>query len=230
METALPESVSPVLETVLPNGISVNVMITDENRFLDVNLLNSVIAEKAPELLDRILISILEATGVVDPELKTELIKERIRNNETRDISRDKKPPSSPLNAPAELAELLSTSLSSNQVSKLLTVIPSYSFRISRINVNTAEPISMACLLGRENSQIVDYLCRLREKKISSLSILDGLENRIDMDTLKAMLTTKSVVFSITARAEHDGRSVEIYAMAEHNEDGSSRVLRWVRR
>jgi len=221
----------------LPNTVATIVLITDENRYFNVNNLAATPSNTAVRLPTAIVQDMFAAINWPDPVGETQALKDWMDSDSegTREAGYyhqahlSLEPPNAPMESPAELAGVLNaTRAERREAPAALTVLPNRVERIVPININTAGREVLQAVLGAGRSALIDKICRRRDAHP-----VTALSQVMDAKTLAAFrpyLDTRSHYFSLGAQAARDGQQETIYALVRRDDQGEIEILRWVYR
>ena len=227
----------------LPNTVETIALITDENRYFNVN---NLAATPDPTLREvgmtvRLPISIVRymftANEWPDPVGEAQALKDWIdRDMEgTREAGYyhqahlSLEPPNAPMESLAELDGVLNvTRVERRAPPPALTVLPDRVERIVPINVNTAGREVLQAVLGAGRNALAEKIFRWRAAH--PVTALNQVMDAKTLDTLGPYLDTRSRYFSLAAQAARNGQQETIYALVRRDNQGEIEILRWVYR
>ncbi|MFH1477400.1 MAG: hypothetical protein ABIH24_07920 [Verrucomicrobiota bacterium] len=227
----------------LPNNVTTVVLITDENRYFNVNNLAAIPvaprqdAGTAVRLPAAIVQDIFAASNWPDPVGETQALQDWV----DRDLEgmreagyyhqahRAWEPPNAPIESPAELDGILNVTRAERRAApQSLTVLPTRVERIVPINVNTVGREVLQGVLGAGRSVLAEKICRWRDAH--PVTDLHQLMDAKTLANLRPYLDTRSRYFSLAAQADRSGQQETIYALVRRDDHGEVEILRWVQR
>ena len=221
----------------LPNTVETKALITDENRYFNVNNLATIPSNAAVRLPTAIVQDMFTANDWPDPVGETQALKDWVKraSGGTRGAGYYHQahlslvPPNAPMESFAELDAVLNATRTERRAPpSALTVLPDRMDRIVPINVNTAGREVLQAVLGADRSVLVEEICRQRDAY--PVTDLSEVVDAKTMVALRPYLATRSRYFSLTAQAARDGQQEAIYALVRRNDQGEIEILRWVYR
>ena len=220
----------------LPDGIEIEISITDQNRRLDANML----AYQPPAAPWRppaaVIRDLLASANAPDPDRRVEIIRDWLDENLEGDYEKAyytrRESPFSPPNLPAESPEemlfLLDSTNNASPAEAVMAVLPAQDRRIEPVNVNTADRATLLAVFGLNNAPAADRIIRGR----GAVPILT-MDQVLDPLTLKRhapYLSVRSSFFSVHARAMMGPDAEDVYCLARRDASGNIQVVRWVER
>lgn len=221
----------------LPNTVETIALITDENRYFNVNNLAAIPSNAAVRLPTSIVRDMFAANDWPDPVGETQALKDWMdRDSEgTREAGYyhqahlSLEPPNALMESLAELDGVLNaTRVERRTAPPALTVLPDRVERIVPINVNTAGREVLQAVLGAGRSALAEKICRRRDAY--PVTALNQVMDAKTLDTLRPYLDTRSRYFSLAAQAARNGQQETIYALVRRDDQGEIEILRWVYR
>ena len=221
----------------LPNAIETAALITDENRYFNVNTLAAIPSNAAIRLPVAIVRDMFAANNWPDPVGETQALKDWVdRDSEgTREAGYyhlahlPLEPPNAPMESPAELDGVLNATRTERRAAPpALTVLPNQAGRIVPINVNTAGREVLQAVLGAGRSVLVEAICRRRDAY--PVTALNQVMDAKTLDALGPYLDMRSRYFSVAAQAARGGQQETICALVRRDDQGEIEILRWVYR
>ncbi|MFH1969170.1 MAG: hypothetical protein ABIJ53_02500 [Verrucomicrobiota bacterium] len=221
----------------LPNTVETIALITDENRYFNVNNLVAIPSNAAVRLPVAIVRDMFAANEWPDPVGETQALKDWMDSDTegTREagyyhqahLSRE--PPNAPMESPAELDGVLNATRAERRAAPpALTVLPDRVDRIVPINVNTAGREVLQAVLGAGRSALAEKICRRRDAH--PVTALNQVMDAKTLVALRPYLDTRSRYFSVAAQAARNGQQETIYALVRRDDQGEIEILRWVYR
>lgn len=221
----------------LPNDVETSVLVTDENRYFNVNNLAVMPSNTAVRVPSAIVQDILVAGEWPDPVGETQALRDWMdRDTEGareagyyHEAHLALAPPNAPMESLIELDRVLnSTRVERRATPAVLTVLSDRVAGIIPVNVNTAGREVLQGVLGAGRSVLAESICRLRDAH----PVID-LDQVLDSKTLAALrpyLATHSNYFSLAAQASRNGQQETVYALVRRADQGEVEILRWVYR
>jgi len=218
----------------LPNGIDTEVVIIDENRFLDANMLAFVSAAeqwRRPEMLVR---DLLAAQGSLNPETETEIIRDWVDQNTEGHYEKEYYrrqqaqfyPDNLPMESREELLWLLGTATNSAAGTNALAVLPAQKPRIEPVNVNTAGRPALLAIFGGGNAALVERIIHGRDAM--PLFTLEQVMDPLTLQKFANYISLKSSFFSVYSRAVMGAAAEAVYCLVKRDQTGNIQVIRWV--
>ena len=221
----------------LPNTIETVAVITDQNRYFNINNLAATPSNVAVRLPVSIVRDMFTANDWPDPAGETQALKDWMDSDSegTREAGYyhqahlPLEPPNAPMESPAELAGVLNaTRVERREAPPALTILPNQAGQIEPVNVNTAGREVLRAVLGAGRSRLTEEICRRRDAYP-----VTALNQVMDAQTLGALLpylNTRSRYFSVAAQAAKSGQQETICALVRRDDQGEIEILRWVYR
>lgn len=218
----------------LPSGIDTEMMIIDENRFVDANLLAFVSPSEQWRPSAAIVRDLLAGELFPHPELQAEIIRDWVdRNLEGgyemeyyRRLQKQVEPPNSPMASREELLWLLATTTNITPRTTALAVLPAQEPRLEPVNVNTASRQALLAVFGDNNAGLVERIIRLRNTV--PLLTLNQVMDPVTLQKFAPYLSVKSSFFSVYSRAEMGVATEAVYCLVKRDQTGNIQVIRWV--
>lgn len=211
-------------EILYPDGVCAKARIEDEERRINLNNMAVVMSDGVARSSFQIVSDLLGRQGRINPNADAGLLRRRL---ETQAVSN--------LNVHESLAELTDLLCSGTndcrRMADVFTALPVTPVRVTPINVNTALPDALYAVLGPGREAVMNLLLDLRRTyPLASLAPLEtALGTRVFSDT-KNHFAVRSRYFSVFASAWRADKTEEVYALAERDDQGAVRILRWVER
>lgn len=221
----------------LPNAVETAALITDENRYFNVNNLAAIPSNTTARLPVAIVRDMFAANEWVDPAGETQTLKDWMDRDAEgareagyyHQAHLPLEPPNALMESPAELDGVLNaTRMERRMAPPALTVLPDRVQRIVPVNVNTAGRDVLQAVLGAGRSALTDKICRWRDAH--PVAVLDQVLDAKTLDALAPYLNTRSRYFSLAAQAARNGRQEAVYALVRRDDQGEIEILRWVYR
>ena len=222
---------------LLPNTIETAVVITDQNRYFNINNLATTPSNAAVRLPVSIIRDMFSANDWPDPAGETQALKDWLdRDSEgTREAGYyhqahlPLEPPNAPMESPAELAGVLNaTRMERRAPPPALTILPNQAGWIEPINVNTADREVFMAVLGAGRTRLTEEICRRRDAH--PVTALSQVMDAQTLGALRPYLDTRSRYFSVAAQAARSGQKETICALVRRDDQGEIEILRWVYR
>jgi len=237
----------------LPNGIDNEIIIIDENRYLDANMLaylspseqwrpstaiirDLLVSENSPARPPRRTIRRGEITGpqAFNPEVQTKIIRDWVDQNIEGGYEKSyyqRKhvqfyPDNNPLESREELLWLLNAATNDIPRTTALTVLPAKERRIEPINVNTADRQTLLAIFGDNNAGTVERI--IRERNAAPILALNQVLDPLTLKRYSDYLSVRSSFFSVYSKAKMGFSAEEVYCLAKRDSTGKIRVIRWV--
>lgn len=219
----------------LPNAVETVALITDENRYFNVNNLAAIPSNAAVRLPIAIVQDMFAANEWPDPVGETQALKDWMdRDSEgTREAGYyhqahlSLEPPNALMESPAELEGVLNATRSEPRAPPpVLTVLPDRMDRLVPINVNTASREVLQAVLGVGRSALAEKIYRRCEAH--PVTALNQVMDAKTLSTLRPYLATRSQYFSLAVQAARNGQQETIYALVRRDNQGEIEILRWV--
>ncbi len=212
---------------ILPNGIETVVLITDENRFFNVNNLSVLPSDKTVRSPSDIVIDLLKSCDISHPEVRTQNLKDWM--NMDHEMTRYAPLGITLIESPDEFARVLGVTLCSTKIPRMLTVLPGRRAQIVPVNINTAGREVLLGVMGSHRDALVDSICRFRDSQpLTSLAPLARFMDVNSQRKYQGYLDVKSRFFSVVAYAFKNGLSEEVYGLAYRNNEGVIEIMRWI--
>ena len=234
-----------------PVGIVVEVLITDENRYFDWN--NLAIPPVGPQARSAtdIAMDLMNLSGDYAPVARLDALTDWVDADSSglweTPFYRQQTPPYEAANRPLYAwSELLwvhgfhrdlfrpreSTNVFAQAAAGLLdnfAVVPVSRERPVRININTASRDVLLAVLGIDHGYAVQALLALREGgPIRSLQPIRRMVEPSRQDVVERYLDVRSLFFCLEARAELNGQTEYIRALAQRGESGALNIVQWI--
>ncbi|MDO9542516.1 MAG: type II secretion system protein GspK [Kiritimatiellia bacterium] len=218
----------------LPNGIDTEIMIIDENRFVDANLLAFVSPSEQWRPSAAIVRDLLAGELFIHPELQTEIVRDWVDQNlegsyETayyRRLQKPVEPANSPMASREELLWLLAATTNTTARTTALTVLPAQDPRLEPVNVNTAGRQTLMAVFGDNNVGLIERIIRLRN--VAPLLTLKQVMDQVTLQKFASYLSVKSSFFSVYSRSEMGIAAEAVYCLVKRDQTGNIQVIRWV--
>lgn len=222
------------MRVCLPNGIDAEMIVIDENRFIDANMLASVASTKQQRPSTDIVHDLIAAESSLDPDRQTQIIKDWVDKDsdggyETDYYRRLQKPAeaaNTSMESREELLWLMETT--TNPAANELTILPTQAPHIEPININTAGRPTLLAVFGANNAGLVERI--IRSRNAAPLLTLGQIIEPEILQRFASYLSVRSSIFSIHARAKMGASAEEVYCLAKRDQAGNIQVLRWVER
>lgn len=221
----------------LPNTIETAAVITDQNRYFNINNLAVTPSNTAVRLPAAIVQDMFTADDWPDPVGETQTLKDWLDSDSegTREAGYyhqthlPLEPPNALMESPDELDGVLNaTRMERREAPPPLTILPNQARRIEPINVNTAGRDVFLAVLGAGRSSLAGEICRRRDAH--PVSDLDQVMDAKTLTALRPYLDTRSRYFSVAAQAAKSGQQENIRALVRRSDQGEIEILRWVYR
>jgi|GEM_PF-1336215 len=221
----------------LPNTIETAAVITDQNKYFNINNLAATPSNAAVRLPVLIVRDVFTADDWSDPAGETQMLKDWMDSDSegTREAGYyhqahlPLEPPNAPMESPAELDGVLNaTRMERRATPPVLTILPNQAGRIEPINVNTADRNVFLAVLGAGRSRLTEEICRRRDAH--PVTALNQVMDAKTLNALRPYLDTRSRYFSVAAQAAKSGQQETIYALVRRDAQGEIEILRWVYR
>ncbi|MBU1856710.1 MAG: general secretion pathway protein GspK [Verrucomicrobia bacterium] len=221
----------------LPNTVETIALITDENRYFNINNLATIPSNVSVRLPVSIVRDVFAASEWPDPVGETQALKDWMDRDAEgareagyyHQAHLSLEPPNAPMESLAELDGVLNaTRVERRAAPPTLTVLPDRVDRIVPINVNTAGRDVLQAVLGAGRSALAEKICRRRDAH--PVTALNQVMDAKTLDTLRPYLDTRSRYFSLAAQAARNGQQETIYALVRRDDQGEIEILRWVYR
>ncbi len=203
-----------------PDAIAVQVKVEDEERRLN---LNNLAVPALPENRSsfQAISDALAGLGRNDADALTRSLKNRLALSG-----------GSAHESLSELKRLLGAESKAWQNGALnFTVLPTSPARATTINVNTAPIEILEAVLGPGWKAAARAINDLRqERPLASLGPLSAALGPGAQEKVRLLFDVQSRYFSISARSSRNGQFEDVYALAERDDHGTVRVIRWVER
>lgn len=218
----------------LPSGVETEVMIIDENRFVDANMLAFISTAEQWRPSAAIVRDLLASENDFNPELQTEMIQDWVDKNlegnyETayyRRLQKQVETANSPMTSREELLWLLGKTTNTAAGTNTLAVLPAQEPRLEPVNVNTASRRTLLAIFGDSNAGHVERIIRLRDAM--PLATLEQVLDPLTLQRFSAYLSVRSSFFSVYSKAETDAAMEAVYCLAKRDQTGNIQVIRWV--
>ncbi len=219
----------------LPNTVETVALITDENRYFNVNNLAAIPNNATVRLPSSIVQDMFTANDWPDPVGETQALKDWVdRDSEgTREAGYYHQahlllvPPNAPMESWAELDGVLNATRTERRAAPpALTILPDRVERLVPINVNTAGREVLQAVLGAGRSALAEEICRRRDTH--PVTALNQVMDAKTLDAFRPYLDTRSRYFSLAAQAARNGQQEAIYALVRRDDQGEVEILRWV--
>lgn len=220
----------------LPNGIDTEIVVIDENRFVDVNMLAVVLPSESKRLPGDIVRDLLAAEDYPNPELLTRIIQDWLDKNQDgpyeaayyRRLPYPVAVADALIESNEEMLWLLGAITNSAHAATSVTARPGQGASIAPLNVNTAGRPALLAVLGGNNAALVERIIRLRDAM--ALLSLNQVLDSMSMQRYGAYLSVNSSYFSVYASARMGVLAEEVYCLARRDHAGNVEVLRWIER
>ena len=236
------------LESQAPSGVNLYVAIEDANRRFDLNNLHTGPVDASIRPAEDMLADLLLTQGDYESTEHAAALRDWIDPGDDGPRERrwyeeqnlPQRPPNHPLASFIELPqiagftrEMLDRKLpqpGAKSLEEHLTVIPFPRTRPTPVNINTAEPDVLRCILGPSFPTVSETILGLRGRTpfVSIDSFIAILPPR-EAATAMAFLSVRSDWFTINARAYHQGATASCRVLARRASDGSIEVMQWVK-
>ncbi|MDD5678225.1 MAG: type II secretion system protein GspK [Kiritimatiellae bacterium] len=222
---------------LLPNTIQTAAVITDENRYFNINNLAAMPGSAGVRLPVAIVRDIFAINSWPDPVGETQALKDWIDldSGGTREAGYyhqarlPMEPPNALMESPAELSCVLNAARAERrEAPPELTILPNRMEGIVPINVNTAGREVLQAVLGAGRSGLADKIYRWRDAH--PVTDLSQIMDAKTLNALSPYLNTRSRYFSVAAQAARNGQQETIYALVCRDDQGGIEILRWVYR
>jgi type II secretory pathway component PulK len=207
-----------------PDGVSAWARVEDEERRVNLNNLAVAAPAAGGRSAFQVVSDLLGLAGRSDPAADARALRQR-------------------LDAPAGEAAAWHESLVDlrtrlggesdawRRAAEWFSALPATPARATPVNVNTAPAEVLRGVLGPGRDAVVDWLLALRRQHpLASLEPLAAALGPGALEDARLFFDTRSRYFSVLARAGRNGASEEVYALAERDDQGAVRILRWVER
>ena len=221
----------------LPNTVETRALITDENRYFNVNNLAATPSNAMARVPVAIVRDMFAAGEWPDPVGETQALKDWIDRDKEgareagyyQQARLSLEPPNAPMESLAELDGVLNALRPEPRAAPAeLTVLPDRVERLVPVNVNTAGRDVLRAVLGAGQGALAEKICRRRDAH--PVTALNQVMDAKTLDALRLYLDTRSRYFSLAAQAARNGQQEMIYALVRRDDQGEIEILRWVYR
>lgn len=236
------------LEVEAPSGVNLYVSIEDANRRFDLNNLHTGPLDATLRPAEDMLADLLLYTGDYESSEHATALRDWIDPEDEGPREKrwyeeqilPQRPPNRPL---ASLTELPSVTGFTREMldrkppqpearsfAELVTAIPFSRSRPVAVNVNTAEPEVLRCILGPAFPTVAETILGVRDRTpLVSLDSLAAVLPPREAATAAAFFSVRSDWFVINARAFHQGSSAACRVLVRRATDGAIEVMQWVK-
>jgi len=216
------------------NGIITEVIVIDENRFLDANMLAVVSAAQLQRPPSAIMLDLFEMERIPQPDRQVRIIQDWTDEDETgrfereyyRRLNLSVEVANAPLESSEELQCLFDPVADGGTNVTSLAVLPCKTPHTEPVNVNTADRDTLMTIFGKNNVDMVERIIRTRNA--APISAFDNLIDSGTMELIGQYLTVHSSFFSIYSKASLGVLSEQVYCLAQRDQAGNLTVVRWV--
>ena len=219
----------------LPNGIRVETVTLDENRFLDINNLALVSSNRAIDQQESVVRRALTAAGYANAAALATRLREPFEPQSERtalvDITQSVRATNATtpglFQSPEDLYAVIGEPGPDADAAPLpFTVLPHAQPVATPLNLNTAERAALDALFGPLDSGLAESVIQLRNNQ--PLPDIRRLPMAQALGRLRAQVSVKSEYYSILSVAEKEGSVHRAYALVYRNSSGAIDILRWV--
>jgi type II secretory pathway component PulK len=238
-------------EEKTPSGIATLVKISDANRFFDLNNLAVTSTNQVGRPPEEIFLDLMTECGDFSAVAKADALKDWMDEDSEGGYEdrfyQEKKPPYLAANrvlyAWDELLDIDGFSrklferhehhaIRENFKADLVdcvTLIPEPRTRPVPINLNTASSEVLLGVAGLSQEELVKKVLGVRSiQPLRSVDLLAAAAKADVIEALRPYLAVNSRFFQVTARAYSEGKSENLYVLAQRDENGNVQVIQWM--
>lgn len=205
-----------------PDGICAAARIEDEERRVNINNLAVPTQATGGRSAFQVLETLLSMQGRADPVNDVRALRRSLETSTTA---------AAPMHESlAELKDKIFTSTNEwARSSCFFTALPLSPARVTPVNVNTAPPEVLRATLGPGHEAMVEWLVGFRQKQpLAGIEPVAQAFGQAAFDEIRLFFDTRSRYFTVQARAWLKDAYEEVYALAERDDQGALKILRWV--